>query len=692
MGLFSSSVTTYASQALSLIEENPKFIPSTIRNAILTGADISESLQSALTNNIALSAKHYYNYGRDYYYYGLPTGTFIGYYVDVDVLQTIIETEQNQSIYLDSSVASSVPDGRFFILSWLTSVAYSWEDHSFTSAGRDCTFISAEVTADNQITVTYSYIASVEGEPTTITDTIVLAATVTYDALYVTAVYHFLDAGSLPTGDPQFFVYLVSSGLYPDLTPTSTTTQEAPYYPVVPIRYNNVSLSNMDAYPTAKRLLKKIGIAVDDVLEGIESNPDIADIDYAYIVLGFNMNVTGSYAVEYMHNYFSFLADNSIYAKADYLSWEDRFQTGNTSSTPPMNILRIEDAKYKSIMSYRYITKNVVSGVIGVIGTVDKEIVVRNKTSYYRKSDGSTYSFSSRFYAENSSLILRKQITDTTYEEIEVRGLLHTNYVNGRGKIETSLAEVVAGNDNNNFIVPLNSYIYNTTLSVTKRINLMYDCIQIVINSYETTKLKWYQTSFFQFFILIVTIALTIYGMPELGVTLQTATATEIVVMLGTQIALAVAVQLAVQVAIKALGINGALAAILIVVAAMATYRFVGGSGMNNMPWAKEMMQAVNTLPTAYNNVVGNMTKETLAELQAFQESAQTQLKELQDKIDELTNQNTLDPLGIFALVDYYPNESIDDYYYRHCHMGNPGVLTLDAITDYVDNMLNIKQ
>jgi len=113
---------------------------------------------------------------------------------------------------------------------------------------------------------------------------------------------------------------------------------------------------------------------------------------------------------------------------------------------------------------------------------------------------------------------------------------------------------------------------------------------------------------------------------------------------------------------------------------------------MKNMPWAKEMMQAVNTLPSTYNKVVGDMTKETLTELRAFQESARTQLEELQDKIDELTNQSTLDPLGIFALVDYYPNESIDDYYYRHCHMGNPGVLTLDAITDYVDNMLNIKQ
>lgn len=180
--------------------------------------------------------------------------------------------------------------------------------------------------------------------------------------------------------------------------------------------------------------------------------------------------------------------------------------------------------------------------------------------------------------------------------------------------------------------------------------------------------------------------------MPELGVTLQTATAAEIAVMLATQLAIAVAVQLAIRVAIKALGINGALAAILIVVTAAATYRFAGGSGMKNLPWAKEMMSAVNTLPSAYNKEVSAMTKDIMEDMAAFQQSAQAQLDEINKKLEEITKQSNLDPLGIFALMDYYPNESIDDYYYRHCHMGNPGVLTLDAIADYVDNMLNIKQ
>ena len=692
MGLFSKTVTTYASQAMSLIEDNPKFIPTTIRKAILSGSDIMSSIQGALTNNIALSAKHYYTYGRDHYLYGLPTGTFVGYYVDVNAIHGVLESIEGVPVYLASATAASEPDGRFFILPWLNSVSYSWEDNSFTYLDRECTFISAEVTADNTVTLTYQYeTTTVDGAPSLVTARLILSANVTFNSLYVLAIYYLLDEAGLPTGDAKFFTYLVSSEVYPEITPTNTKAQEAPYYPVVPIRYNNTSLSDMDGYSTAKKLLKKIGVKVDDVLTGIESNPDIKDIDYAFIILGFNMDTTSSYAVEYMHNYFSFLADNSIYDKMSFTTWHDKFTDGEVNNPPPMNRLVVSDVMYKSEITYKYITKKVVSGVIGTTGTVDKEIIIREREPYYIGNHGE-FSIASVFYVEDSSLFLRKQITDSSYEEIEVRGLMHTNIVNNKGRIESTLKEVVEDKDNNNFIVPLNSYIFDHTLSVTKRINLMYDCIQIIINSYEKTKLKWYQTGFFQFVMLVITIVLTIYGLPELGVTLQTATAAEIAVMLATQLAIAVAVQLAVRVAIKALGVNGALAAILIVVAAVATYRFAGGSGMKNLPWAKEMMSAVNTLPSAYNKEVSAMTKDIMEDMAAFQQSAQTQLDEIHKKLEEITKQSNLDPLGIFALMDYYPNESIDDYYYRHCHMGNPGVLTLDAITDYVDNMLNIKQ
>ena len=137
-----------------------------------------------------------------------------------------------------------------------------------------------------------------------------------------------------------------------------------------------------------------------------------------------------------------------------YATWQDKFTNGVVSDPPPMNRLVVSDIMYKSEIAYKYITKKVVSGVIGTIDTVDKEIIIREKESHYIKNNGE-HSYTSVFYSENSSLFLRKQITDFSYEEIEVRGLMHTNIVNNKGRIESTLKEVVQDKDNNNFIVPL---------------------------------------------------------------------------------------------------------------------------------------------------------------------------------------------------------------------------------------------
>ena len=446
MGLFSETVTTYASQVLSLIEENPKFIPSSIKNAILTGADISDSLHSALTNNIALSAKRYYSYGKDYYYYGLPTGNFSDYYVNVDAVQSVVETIEQQNIYVSYTTASEAPDGRFFISDWLASNNYSWEDNYFSYMGRACTLIYAKVTANNEVTVSYSYTIAVTNDgPILRTSDVKVAATVTFNTLYIIAAYRLLDETNLPTGKLKTFAYLVSSNLYPELAHVNLSAGGSPYYPIVPIREDNVSLSKMAAYPSAKRLLKKIGVDVDDVLEGIEANPDIGDIDYAYIVIGFNMNSTSTAVINYMHSFFSYAADNSRVTKDTFLSWLASHEAGTTSNLPPINSLTIKDIRYRATIEYRYITKTVVKGVLGKVGTVDKEIVIRPKLRYYNEASNGNFTFGSSSYSvEDSSLIIKKQLTETTYEEIEVRGLLHTNYVNGKGAIETSLAEIVS--------------------------------------------------------------------------------------------------------------------------------------------------------------------------------------------------------------------------------------------------------
>lgn len=686
MGLFSETVTTYAAQTMSLIEDNPKFIPTTIQQAILTGSDISESLHSALTNNIGLKAKRYYTYGRDTYYYGLPSGTMAGYYVDMGALSAVLETIAGNPVYVDTANLSTTPDGKYFIQDWLIAHSYNNTEETFVYQNLTCSLVSAVVYADNTVRVSFTY--SIYNMNTGLTETISshvdVAAIVYVDDLYVTATYHLLDSNQLPTGSALYFTYLVSDNTYPDLSPENTAQQEAPYYPIVPIRYDNQSLTNMDAYPTAKRLVKKIGLDLNDIITGVESNPDIGSIDYAYIVIGFDIASTDAYTINYMYEYFSFLRMNSQYTKDDYDAWEVGLTTATTLTTPPVNALTIADILYKSTMYYNYITSNVVTGVLGVVGTTTKAINIKSK-KLYTKTVNNHYS---NFYVEQSELVLRKQITETTYEELVVTGLHHTNFVANKGKIETTLNTVVNDSDHNNFLVPLNSYIFDNVLSMKDRIDLMYDSIHIVINCRETTKLKWYQTSFFQFVMIIITIAVTIFAPPVGGGLSAATSATEVAITLATQIAVTIAAMVILKVAVKVLGLNATLAVAIAVVAAAYGMQF---SGLTNLPWAADFMQIAAALPSAFNQVVAGLNSDLQAEMEDFQSMAEAKIKEVQTMLEDMEYGSTLDPLKLFRGMDYYPTEeSVSDYYYRKCHVGNPGVLSLDVISDYVTNALTL--
>ena len=190
----------------------------------------------------------------------------------------------------------------------------------------------------------------------------------------------------------------------------------------------------------------------------------------------------------------------------------------------------------------------------------------------------------------------------------------------------------------------------------------MYEYINILMHSLETEKLKWYQTGFFQFVMIVITIVVAVFAPPVGGGLAAATTATEATIAIATQMAIAVAVSLIIKVAVKVLGLNATIVAIVAVVAAMY------GIGA----------------------ALKASTAEIMSEMAEFTTSAEDQLKTIYEKIDEMTSTNTLDPLMLFTKVDYYPTETVSDYYYRHCHLTNPGVLSLDIITDYVDTMLTL--
>ena len=136
MGLFSEKKTVASSQTMSLIEKDPRYYPTTIQRAILGNADLAASLRDAAINSIGNKAKAYYRYGRDSYILGLPMGTFMGYYVSMEDVKTVLDRVTGQ----DTTIVTArigIPDARLFIASWLTDKDYNPETGELEAMAHD---------------------------------------------------------------------------------------------------------------------------------------------------------------------------------------------------------------------------------------------------------------------------------------------------------------------------------------------------------------------------------------------------------------------------------------------------------------------------------------------------------------------------------------------------------------------------
>lgn len=693
MGLFSEKKTVASSQTMSLIEEDPRYYPTTIQRAILGNADLAASLRDAAINSIGNKAKAYYRYGRDSYTLGLPMGTFMGYYVDMEDVKVVLDRVTGQ----DTTIVTariSVPDASLFIPSWFTDNGYNPETGELEAMAHDFytyTYQESEIVSIGKVKVTYveRFKSPNPMEPessSTITLTLDAPDAVPNED-YCVVVY------TLPGDVTEHTWYTqMSLNLYPELAPEDADIQKAPYFPIVPIRENNVTATyenKPELATSAKRLLRKLGLNYEDILAGVDANPDIGKIDHAYIIIGLKLNSTTQAALNYLFEYFSYLASVSTVTEEVDGEWEPSTGYG-VSALPPVNQLEIKDASYRARIAYRYITRNVVTGSIGKIGTVTQTINVMEQ-SYYTQAY-SPYSSGPPIVRDNSELILRKQVSATEYVELLIKGPHHINYVYGAYGIDTNLRILANNEDDNNFIIPLNRYIFTEVLSSKEQIAVMYSALNITFNSYDVIKLKWYQTGFFQFVMIIITIVLTVYGFGYIansirGMTLAAAAAT-----IATELAIGVAISVGLKMAIKLLGLENTIIAVLVILAIMfyTGYGPNGTGSLEGVPWAEEILRVASGLPEAVRQYTEQMMDKISNEMTDFQEYAQKLWDDLETKWDAMKHTSNLDPLGLFLLTDYYPGENPGSYVDRHIHNGNPGTISLAAISGYVDNMLDL--
>lgn len=688
MGLFSEKKTVASSQTISLIEKDPRYYPTVIQRAILGGSDLAGTLRDAAINSIGNKAKAYYRYGRDSYLLNLPVGTFMGYYVSLADVKTVMDQVTGQDTTIVGAKIA-LPDASIFIPDWLADRGYDPETGELVNMAHDFytyTYQGAEISAPGKVKVTY---VEVFNHPNpTVPDT---SSTVTLtldraDAMpnenYCVVKY------TVPTDATEYTWYTqISLNLYPELNPEDDSIQKSPYFPVVPVREHNVT-ATFDNKPelakSAKRLLGKLGLDYGDIIAGIDANPDIGQVDHAYIIIGLKLNTTTPAALNYLFEYFNYLENVSTVTEKIDGEWELGTTYGATNQ-PPVNQIEIKCATYRILLAYRYINKTTVTGTIGKIGTVTQTITVKER-SYYTPTYGPS------FVRDNSELVLRKQVTATEYVELLIKGPHHINYVYGGYGIDTNLEILMNDDDNNNFIIPLNRYIFTEVLSQKEQIAVMYSSLNITFNSYEVVKLKWYQTGLFQFVMIVITIVLTAYGLGHIANAVRGMTLAAAATYVAGQVAIGIVISVGLQYAIKIFGLEATVLAVLVMVAVVlyTGYGPNGAGSLEGVPWAEEILRVASGLPEAVKTYAEHMMKKISHDMTDFQNYAQKAWEELETKWDAMKHTSNLDPLGLFLLTDYYPGENPGSYVDRHIHNGNPGVTSLAAISGYVDTMLDL--
>lgn len=313
------------------------------------------------------------------------------------------------------------------------------------------------------------------------------------------------------------------------------------------------------------RMLKNIGIDPSGIIPSLDQD----DLKGAYVMYGVPFDTTNQACMDTMFETF------------DYIS-----NPGSTViSTSTLN------------MKYQYgFSRDEVVGSIGAVGTVTKSIVNEVTTD-----DSGTST-------DHWNMYLRKQVTTEEYIEIKVSDMLLSYTVAG----QVNTANMNAGGDEARLIIPLE--VLNA-VKMRDYYDVYENSLGLIAYASKQVYVEWYETSFFQFFLIVVVMMVGYaVGGPQ-----GAASAMQAIIM-------ATLVMQAIEVYIRLSGTTGGWATALRVAGAIA----VALSGQVNM----------YTVAGASLSAMGMYFKSQVMEMQKDYEEEMARIKEanedVEDKLDDL--------------------------------------------------------
>lgn len=704
MGLFSSKTRIYtATQTLSLVEDTPNVIQQSVVGSLLGNTDISTDLLNTSLNLFTRNIRSYYRYGRDEYTNGLPEGTLKAVAVDTTLISPIISSLFPAPEFTTLKILTAVLDTEYPVLSICREYIQDLCEYDPTTDALGVNpwvpsngYLASELCAVNKttgvVTIWFKYTETVigpSGNPTVIEKTanINITPATTYDSAsyYYAVEYSFVSlTKTINPNTVRYWTYKLGAGTYPSLDVMPSSGLGIQFYPIIPLRISNKSLTgdaskDTELYKTSKKLLKKVSLSISELDEGVNGNPDIDSVDHAYVVLGIDPRQSTDDVAEYLYRFFDSVRPKLKYSESDFTAWKNS-QTNASYSyiTPPVNTITVKDGTFDTDLNFYYISVSLKAGSIGPVGTYtstytgDKNMILGTAYDYDDPEGGIT---------------LRCQLTTGMYRELYVAGLSQTTAMyQAKDHIVT-----LKSDENEVILVPL-SYDILAQMPNLRANEVCYHSLKVVFHAYEKKKLKWYQSGFFSFVTIVVAVAISIVTQQwqVLVASISTAVGAGVAAMAilaAKAVVMTILINATFRFIAKEFGVGVALALSLVATAYGLSGQFIDGG----LPMADSILSITGPGFNAVSEYQQAELSSLYSQIASYQAEVATKYEEIQAVRDSLDQgQKLFDPMQIYTAVDMPYFESPSAFVTRKTTTNVADLVGYSSIVNYVDNALDL--
>jgi len=548
MGLFSSKyVTTVASVLYNMAGDEAdriNYLHTAVASAVLSPAnvDIGASVVNTHLTGPGTKQKAFYRWARSNFDMGMPTATLrASYNLDGSLVAAEIpapagSTVEIQSTYIESANSQYYAE-QLILEDYPLLVETEWT--SEYNLGSD----SVTITFEDTTTFTFPLVGY------------------TPDQDFIIAYYHEEVTATGALGPLKLFIYVLG-GANANLNALENPANViGEFYPFIPLRINNKAIDHADyiadgTYDLCKKAYKRgAGNSLDTVLGSIEDNPQIGDIDFAFLSWGIPLNVVDNSARRYLYSYFkSLIAQQSTSATAyegffaglsDFNTAMDTYNTWLTAQEDPLDplygttrppqpttiqpsqsVIQIQSdnpafSQYNVKLTWINVAENQYAG-LGKVDAKNGEVWIEQDTA-----DTWVEVIGKRWWINNDDrgewinvtqtntydvFHIFWQLTDNSYQKITVRGAVHQNYAYKNHTVTTYSNSALNDTDESSFLVPMH-YPTVREMSLIDQTQMVTANTFMVFNTYQVTKVRWYQRGIFRIILLIVVVIVSVLTM-----------------------------------------------------------------------------------------------------------------------------------------------------------------------------------